>query len=431
MKTDLLMKIGAGLLATFLLLPATALAEGPTNEELLETVKKLEARIAELEAKSGKTADGAATSASQPAEKAEKAESPTASETSASNGNGNGNGHGIFKGMIWEAMADGYYGYNFNKPFNRTNQLRNFDTNHNQFSLNLAEIVLQKRAEPFGFRFDLDFGPATTLVHSTEPGGVNTFQHIQQAYFTYVAPVGKGLTFDFGKFVTPHGAEVIESRDNFNYSRSLLFALAIPYYHFGLRMSYPVKDNFAVNFHLVNGWNNVVDNNTAKTFGMGFNWTPAKKVNWVLNYMAGPEQTNNNTNWRTLWDTTVTITANDKLTFMGNYDYGFERTSPTSFIHWTGVAGYMKIQANPWFAFGPRLEWFNDHDGFSTAVGQRIKDFTMTSEFKLHPNMITRFEYRRDWSDQPFFNRSVENGPLGKNQNTVLLGLIFTTGSPK
>ena len=30
---------------------------------------------------------------------------------------------------------------------------------------------------------------------------------------------------------------MIESKDNWNYSRSLLFAWAIPYYHFGLRSS--------------------------------------------------------------------------------------------------------------------------------------------------------------------------------------------------
>ena len=336
----------------------------------------------------------------------------------------------LLKGLSWEAMVDGYYGYNFNRPASRTNQLRNFDTNDNQFSLNLAEIVLQKKAEPFGFRFDLDYGPATDIVHASEPGGINTFRNIQQAYFTYVAPVGRGLTLDFGKWVTPHGAEVIESRDNFNYSRSFLFALAIPYYHFGLRGSYPVKDNFTLNAQLVNGWNNVVDNNTGKTFGFGFSWSPVKKLTWVQNYMAGPEQPNNNTNWRQLFDTTLTYAANDKVTLVGNYDYGFDRVSPFSFVHWTGVAGYLKIQTNKWFALTPRLEWFNDHDGFATAQGQALKDFTMTSEFKLSDNIITRLEYRHDWSDKEFFTRGPDS-TLVKSQDTALVGLIFTMGSPK
>jgi len=34
---------------------------------------------------------------------------------------------------------------------------------------------------------------------------------------------------DLGKFVTSAGAEVIEAKDNWNYSRSLLFVNAIPY----------------------------------------------------------------------------------------------------------------------------------------------------------------------------------------------------------
>ncbi len=411
-----------------LILPGRSFSQSTSNEELLAIIKKLETRIAELEAKAEKAAEAPAAPPSQPAEKTENAELPQTAATPSSASNGNVNG--LLKGISWETMVDGYYGYNFNRPATRTNPLRNFDINDNQFSLNLAEIVLQKKAEPVGFRFDLDFGPTTTWVHSADPAGVNTVQHIQQAYFTYVAPVGRGLTFDFGKFVTPHGAEVIESRDNFNYSRSLLFAWAIPYYHFGMRMGYPVKDNFTVNFHMVNGWINVVDNNTGKTFGIGFNWSPHKKLNWILNYMAGPEQANNNSNWRQLWDTTVTYIVSDKVTLVGNYDYGIEKVGPFSNVRWTGVAGYMKIQANPWFALIPRLEWFDDHDGFTTTVGQRVKDFTMTTEFRLHPNIITRLEYRRDWSDKEFFARGPES-TLVKSQDTALVGLIFTLGSPK
>ena len=49
---------------------------------------------------------------------------------------------------------------------------------------------------------------------------------------------------DVGKFVTSAGAEVIETNGNWNYSRSLLFALAIPYYHMGVRTSMPVGKHF-------------------------------------------------------------------------------------------------------------------------------------------------------------------------------------------
>ncbi len=47
------------------------------------------------------------------------------------------------------------------------------------------------------------------------------------------------MQIDAGKFVTPIGAEVIESQDNWNYTRSTLFGYAIPFYHTGLRATVP------------------------------------------------------------------------------------------------------------------------------------------------------------------------------------------------
>ncbi len=60
--------------------------------------------------------------------------------------------------------------------------------------------------------------------------------NVQQAYVSYFAPVGSGLTFDVGKFVTPIGIEPTEANLNNNYSRAFLYALG-PYYHVGARAS--------------------------------------------------------------------------------------------------------------------------------------------------------------------------------------------------
>ena len=49
---------------------------------------------------------------------------------------------------------------------------------------------------------------------------------------------------------------MIESKDNWNYSRGLLFSWAIPYYHTGLRATYAVNDKVSLAGFLVNGWNN-------------------------------------------------------------------------------------------------------------------------------------------------------------------------------
>jgi hypothetical protein len=52
------------------------------------------------------------------------------------------------------------------------------------------------------------------------------------------------------------GAEVIESQDNWNYTRSTLFGYAIPFYHLGVRASMPVNDKLSLAGFVTNGWNN-------------------------------------------------------------------------------------------------------------------------------------------------------------------------------
>ena len=144
----------------------------------------------------------------------------------------------VLKGATVNGLVDGYYGYNFNSPANRTSGLRLFDNATNQFALNLIEVGLDKAPDAssrLGYDFTLGFGNAMNVVNSTDPGGLGFAQYLKQAYVSYLAPVGKGLTLTFGKFVTPVGAEVIESNKNWNYSRSLLFNYAIPFYHFGLQ----------------------------------------------------------------------------------------------------------------------------------------------------------------------------------------------------
>ncbi len=159
---------------------------------------------------------------------------------------------------------DIYYGYNFNKV---DPSLRTFDVQHNTFSLSLAEVNFTKGVTAdsrVGFRTDLDFGKTADLVAAYEPesNGQEIYKHVQQAYVSLLT--GK-VQWDAGKFVTPIGAEVIESQDNWNYTRSVLFGYAIPFYHVGVRATLPASDKVTLNGYLVNGWNNSSEINGNKT----------------------------------------------------------------------------------------------------------------------------------------------------------------------
>ena len=338
-------------------------------------------------------------------------------------------------------FVDVYYGQNFNNPANQANNLRFFDGATNQFGLNLVELVVDKAPDPTnsrtGYHVALGFGQAMNAVNGSEPkSGLAFDQYLKEAYFSYLAPVGKGLQVDIGKFVTPHGAEVIETKDNWNYSRGILFSYAIPYYHFGMRAKYAFNDKYSLTGYFVNGWNNVVDNNTGKTYGVSFGWNPNKKFGVAQNYMAGPEENNLNSNLRQLSDTVITYSPTSKLSFIVNGDYGrgdrfitdTETNTLSHPVFWTGVAGYVKYAFSASSAISTRYEYYDDHDGYTTGtlVPTHFNEFTATLEKLVAHHIISRFEFRRDMSNQPVFLKG--SNPV-LDQNTLTAGLVFTFDS--
>lgn len=344
---------------------------------------------------------------------------------------------GLLGPTTLSGFVDLYYGQNFNNPADQTNGLRFFDAASNQFGLNLVELVVDRPPDATsgrtGYHVALGFGQAMNAVNGSEPrAGLAFDQYLKEAYFSYLAPVGKGLQIDAGKFVTPFGAEVIETKDNWNYSRGLLFTYAMPYFHFGLRAKYAFNDKYSLTGFFVNGWNDVVDNNTGKSYGMSFAWTPNKKFGVTETYMAGPEQNNINSTWRQLADTVITYSPNSKLSFMVNGDYGRgDRIVQyndvlSNPVFWTGVAGYVKYAFNSNSALSARYEYYDDHDGFTTGNatgGLHFNEFTTTYERIVAQHIISRFEFRRDMSNDPVFLKGIS--PVTA-QSTLTAGLVYT-----
>ncbi|MGA3175337.1 MAG: porin [Syntrophorhabdales bacterium] len=369
----------------------------------------------------------------------------------------------VRKALGLSLYFQGGYVYNTRNPSSQENDLRVFDHKANSFMLDLAQIRFQKDADVggLGYNFRFSFGETAKFIHSRGLGpqfnnlnpGTSDIKDttpfdLTQAFVSYNAPVGKGLTFSFGKFVTMHGAEVVEAIDDYNYSRSFLFNYAIPFTHTGLKVYYPFSDAFNAAFYVVNGWDNTNDNNTGKTVGLSFNVTPVKPVVLAFNFMYGPEQDNNNSNERFLFDWVGTFNATKNLTFVVNTDYATEQRVLTALglrdTKWYGIAGYAKYQFTDWFAVALRGEWFKDPDGvrttfttlpvagtvLPTGIGQTLKEGTLTTEFKVAKNLILRPEYRHDWSDKNAFgspSAAPSALPSGreKTQDTVSVGVMY------
>lgn len=318
-------------------------------------------------------------------------------------------------------LAEMYYSAFSTKPEGDA-QLRAFDQRHNTFSVPFVNFGFNKvpTAESrLGFRMDMGFGRGMRAFHATEPGGSDLIENMQEGYFSYLAPVGAGLQVDFGKFVTPAGAELTEMKDNWNASRALLFWQG-PYYHTGFRFSYPVNDKVSLSGTLTNGWNNVTENNDGKTVSGTITLKPFSKLTLIETFITGPEQAGNDDDWRKYSDTVITYAATDKVSLMLNYDFGKDTYGGVD-TTWQGVALYAKLQATPTFAVTPRFEWFDDGDGWATGTSQTLKEFTLTGDVLLTPNLSWKFEYRGDYSDTDFFAKS--DGTFTDKQHSVGFGM--------
>lgn len=331
----------------------------------------------------------------------------------------------ILKGTELNGFLSAGYNYNFNKPGDRAIDLRPFNDTHDSFSLELAQLVFHREAEEpgsAGFRLDLNFGyTVPEAIHSTGADSADDFD-LRQAYISYMAPVGKGLKLDAGKFVTDHGLEVIEGYEgwNWNYSRSFLFYLGIPFTHTGVRATYEVDDMLTISGAVVNGWDNVKDNNNAKSFHVHAAISLAEETTLNVKYIAGPEQDDNTGDWRHLLNLNLS-TALGKALLMADLVYGKEEDVPgIGDSTWSGVAGYIRYPLGERFFLNARAEVFSDDDGARTGTAQDLWEITVTPEYIVNENLVVRAEYRHDSSNKEVF----DNG-TSRRQDTVGVNAIF------
>lgn len=324
-------------------------------------------------------------------------------------------------GTDFTFLFDGYADANFNDPTPAFNGLAAFDVRANTAHVEMAEMTIDHAPAPVGFHLDIGFGEMFDIIHAGNRDP-NAWKYFKQAYISFKPKWLGGVEIDAGEFVTSAGAEVIEPNQNFNYSRSLLFNWAIPYIHTGFRAQYGIGKHFTGTVQVVNGWNNVEPINSGKTLGFtgAYAW---KKVTWNNNYYVGPEHPGTTKGWRNLYDTSIAVTQNDNLTWYLNFDYGRDKSIGPGASTWAGFAGAGRYAIGKKAAVALRAEYYDDADGFTTGLAQDVEEVTLTGEYKLTDWLMTRGEFRNDWSNKPFFVDG-NKGDLSKTQPTVLLAVI-------
>jgi hypothetical protein len=334
---------------------------------------------------------------------------------------------------------EGYYQYNGNRPYDRVNLLRAYDTRANVFSIQQAAVVIESAPDVaagrrMGARLDLQFGQATETVQggpANEPRP-DMMRHIWQAYGSYVFPVGRGLQADFGKFASNLGFETNYAKDNNQFSRAYLFNF-LPFYHSGVRLTLPVSDEVTVMYMLTNGIQQTEDFNDFKSNHVTAIVKPNDKVAWTASYFFGQEQSDAGEptgpdGYFRVFDTYVTYAATSDVSVGLDVNYvtnEVNKADPSLALK--GIGGYARYQASPTSALSLRYERLDD-EGLFGGIEQVLHELTATAEYKFADGFLARGEFRRDWSNQAFFT-GPQPEDLRKQQNTFTIGLIWTFGN--
>src|SRR5262245_4828054 len=169
-------------------------------------------------------------------------------------------------GEFWQAIdvnmsVAGSYNYNFKNPTDNLgsghpgaglNQgvdglFYPFHGDHNSFQVDQVWIDIGKKTTDesrAGFMFSILYGNTAAFDASGFNSGARravndstSDYYVAQAYVSYLAPLGEGLEFDFGKFETLLGAEVADASKNWNITRGNEWTLLQSIDHVGLLSS--------------------------------------------------------------------------------------------------------------------------------------------------------------------------------------------------
>lgn len=329
---------------------------------------------------------------------------------------------------------------------------RYFELNDRELSFALGELNITRLANksfPLGITATLTVGDTARVVHSTEPGGTSSYSAIQNLFLTYTATVHKrDIAIDFGTFVSPFGLEVIESSSNDNYSRAFNFYYGVPFYHAGVRATTALTPTVTLQAGVVNGWNDIAEDNGAKSVFGQLTWKPGAKFTQILGFISGAEGTgaygsavksNGGGSISTnLLDVQSIYQITPKTKVAGWVSYGNGAGSANGAHlsgNWLGVVGYLRQQLTPRIGLCFRGEQFEDFKGAGTLPGAavsglrfglgyvKLQSYTFTAEYAaFRGHLLSRLEYRHDTANQAVFGAG---GSSAKDQDTISFSQVY------
>lgn len=302
--------------------------------------------------------------------------------------------------LTFYAFVDGYYGYDFKS--NNTQSRPGFLYSHNrqnEFTVNQGLVGMRYDNGQVRGAVGLHAGSYVAANYAAED---QVFKHIYEAYAGF-RPFAKAW-LDVGIFASHIGFESAISKDNWTLTRSLM-AENSPYYEAGGRFTYEIAPQLTLTALVLNGWQNIRENNQGKAIGTQIQWRPTDKLLINSSGFYGNEQPQDSVRRRRYFhDFYVSYAATDRLSLAVVFDVGkqeSERRGAKADTWHTGAAFVRYKLADKW-STALRGEYYNaDRGGVITSISPlpadadfNVKAASLNLDYAPTANVVFRVEGR-------------------------------------
>ncbi|HEX7980283.1 MAG TPA: outer membrane beta-barrel protein [Gemmatimonadaceae bacterium] len=277
--------------------------------------------------------------------------------------------------ITFGGFVDGYYAWDFDRPptidrsFAGGAPFMTQPARHNEFNVNLAFIDVKLEGPTVHGRLALQAGTSVQANYAGEAtigqiSGPSLARVMQEAYGG--AKLAEGLWVDGGIFFSHLGMESWISRDNPTYTRSLVAEYS-PYYQSGVRLVWTASSRWTAQLDVVNGWQNISENNSGKGAGVRLDYTLATGAT-ISYYNFFSDEAGNRL--RTFNGVGGKYAAGS-LVLLGEADVGTQSKSAadSGTATWWGFQATARVQVTSIVGISGRVERYSDPDQVLVVTG--------------------------------------------------------------
>lgn len=245
---------------------------------------------------------------------------------------------------------------------------------------------------------------------------------IDNLQLTWVPSSASGLAVTFGKFDSPLAIERDDAPLNYQATSSFTFDYARPVKFTGLM----VHDAFSPGFEgwaiVANGWDNDIDNNSAKTAALYGLWSPSLSSHIGLGVIRGGEKDDRSRDQRTTVVATLLFQPTDSWVWGEEIVAGTEPAAALAggTAKWFADMFFTQYRFTNHWAATLRTDYMDDSGGSRTGTRQVLQSITLSPQYLVGggfygiyrnldrttlrlPEVSLRLDLRKDRSTEPVF----------------------------